>query len=41
MKKFLLAIGMVAALAACTEEKNPVYEFPARPEVEPMPAVTI
>ena len=41
MKKFLLSIGLVAALAACTDEKNPVYEFPARPDVEPMPAVSV
>ena len=41
MKKFLLSIGLVAALVACTEDKTPVYEYPARPDVEPMPAVTV
>ncbi len=32
---------MVAALAACTEDKDLVYDYPARPDVEPMPAVTV
>ena len=41
MKKFLFSIGLVAAMAACTDENNPVYEYPARPDVEPMPAVTL
>ena len=41
MKKFLLCIGLVAALAACTEDKDLVYDYPARPDVEPMPAVKI
>lgn len=41
MKKFLLCIGLVAALAACTEDKDLVYDYPARPDVEPMPSVAI
>ncbi len=41
MKKIFLAIAMLSAMAACTDEKNPVYEFPARPDVEPLPAVKI
>ena len=41
MKKFLFTIGLAAALVACTDESNPIYDFPARPYVEPMPAVTI
>ena len=41
MKKILFTIGLAAALVACTDESNPIYDFPARPDVEPMPAVTI
>ncbi len=41
MKKFLLAMGLVAALAACSDDSNVVYDYPVRPDVEPMPAVSI
>lgn len=41
MKKLLYLMGLVAAMAACSDDKNVVYEFPARPDVEPQPAVTI
>lgn len=41
MKKLLLAMGLVATLAACSDDSNVVYDYPARPDVEPMPAVTI
>ncbi len=41
MKRLFLAMAMLSALAACTDEKNPVYEFPARPGMDPMPTVEI
>ncbi len=41
MKKLLFAMGLVATMAACSEDKTSVYEYPARPDVEPQPAVTL
>lgn len=41
MKKLLLAMGLVAALVACTKDKTVVYDYPARPDVEPQPSVKI
>ncbi len=34
-------MGLVAALVACSDDSNVVYDYPARPDVEPMPGVSI
>ena len=39
MKKLLFCIGLVAAMVSCSDEKNPVYDYPGRPGVETIPAV--
>lgn len=39
MKKLLFCIGLVAAMVSCSDEKNPVYEYPVRPGVTVVPSV--
>ena len=39
MKKLLFCIGLVAAMVSCSDEKNPIYDYPGRPGVETIPAV--
>ena len=42
MKKLLfLCTALVAFAISCSNEKNPVYDYPARPDVEPLPAVKV
>lgn len=41
MRRFLLLIGLAASMGACVENNVPNYEFPERPEIDPIPSVTI
>ena len=39
MKKLLFCIGLVAAMVSCSDEKNPVYDYPVRPGETVVPSV--